>query len=60
MIAAETSTNVYNNRGYVYFDRVDRGSSPRSEALVMPTNSRLVWVLTKPLKIRGILRWALL
>jgi tetratricopeptide (TPR) repeat protein len=23
------------------------------------TNSRLVWVLTKPLKIRGILRWAL-
>jgi taurine dioxygenase len=23
-------------------------------------NSRLVWVLTKPLKIRGILRWALL
>jgi hypothetical protein len=35
-------------------------SVQRNSRLVMPTNSRLVWVLTKPLKIRGILRWALL
>jgi hypothetical protein len=30
------------------------------ECAASPRNSRLVWVLTKPLKIRGILRWALL
>ena len=36
------------------------GRDRRSETRGHITNSRLVWVLTKLLKIRGILRWALL
>jgi transposase len=59
VLAAHYGTAIVPARPYKPRDKAKVEVAVPTEGRV-PTNSRLVWVLTKPLKIRGILRWALL